>query len=285
MQIASLAEAPQLTAYFDQFPQAWPEFMFHDPVSAAFFDPMVAWNPELNLLASDPDDVTRPLARACGFAFSCADPTRLADAVTVLDPAAGGAMPVGLPGGGYDDVLLGGVRDRLAGRTGNVAAALEVTVRPDARGSGLSGTMLAALRARAAAAGYPALVVPVRPNRKHRYPVEPIAAYLLRTRPDGLPEDPWLRVHVRAGGRVVGVAPRSMSVAEPLAAWRSWTGLPFDRTGEVLVPEGLVPVWCDVERDLGVYVEPNVWVYHDLSADDVSTVDGSRRNGHDTGHG
>ncbi|HWB36513.1 MAG TPA: N-acetyltransferase [Rugosimonospora sp.] len=266
----SLSERPDLAASFDDFPDSWPEFMFHDPVSAALFDSLVAANPALNLLALDPDDPTRPLARACGFAFSCADPTRLADPVAVLDPAgmpAGGdaGVPAGLPPGGYDDVLLGGARDLLAGRRGNLAAALEVTVRPDARGSGLSGLMLRSLRARVAAAGYPALVVPVRPNRKHEHPEQPLAGYAARTRADGLPEDPWLRVHVRAGGRMVGVAPRSMSVVERLAGWRAWTGLPFDRTGEVLVPQGLVPVWCDVERDLGVYVEPNVWVLHELS--------------------
>jgi GNAT superfamily N-acetyltransferase len=278
--IVSLAEQPDLAAVFDEFPDAWPEFMFHDPISAAFFDALVAADPAVNLIAVDPAEPARPLARACAFAFSCADPTRLSDPVGVLDPAAvrasavpgaaavaaDPAVPAGLPPGGYDDVLLGGVRDLLAGRTGNIAAALEVTVRPDMRGRGLSGTMLRALRTRVAAAGYPALVVPVRPNRKHLSPTEPLEAYLRRTRPDGLPEDPWLRVHVRAGGRIVGVAPRSMTVIDRLAAWRSWTGLPFDVEGEVLVPQALVPVRCDPERDLGVYVEPNVWVLHELAA-------------------
>jgi GNAT superfamily N-acetyltransferase len=270
--IRSLAQQPEFSDYFDQFPGSWPEFMYHDPVSVAFFDPLVAANPQLSLFAVDRAEPHRPLARACGFAFSCTDPTRLADSATVLDPvapdsaaAAASGVPAGLPPGGYDDVLLGGARDRLAGRTGNVAAALEVTVRPDVRGTGLSGLMLRELRARAAAAGYPALVVPVRPNRKHERPDESFAGYVARLRPDGLPEDPWLRVHLRAGARLVGVAPRSMTVAEPLASWRRWTGLPFDRTGPVTIPQGLVPVHCDVERDLGVYVEPNVWVYHDLS--------------------
>jgi GNAT superfamily N-acetyltransferase len=266
--VRSLAEAPELADRFDEFPDSWPEFMFHDQVSAALFDSLVAANPATNLIALDPADPSRPLARACAFAFSCADPTRVADAATVLDPAAGTGVPAGLPPGGYDDVLLAGARDLLAGRRGTVAAALEVTVRPDARGTGLSALMLGQLRARVAAAGYPTLVVPVRPNHKHRHPEQPLAEYVRRTRPDGLPEDPWLRVHVRAGGRIVGVAPRSMTVVEPLASWRAWTGLPFDATGPVTIPQGLVPVWCDRERDLGVYVEPNVWVHHDLSTVD-----------------
>ena len=46
---------------------------------------------------------------------------------------------------------------------------------------------------------------------------------------------------------------------------RSWTGLAFDHTGPVQVSGALAPVWCDVERNVAVYVEPNVWVRHDLS--------------------
>ncbi len=184
--VVSLAERPDLGRVFDAFPDSWPEFMFHDPISATLFDAMVAANPATNLLAVDPTDPTRPFARACGFAFSCADVTRLAVPVTVLDPAAPDAgasagaaagplaaadsAPVGLPPGGYDDVLLVAAADRLAVRAGNVLAALEVTVRPDARGRGLSGMMLRQLRSRAAAAGYPALVVPVRPVRQAPVP-------------------------------------------------------------------------------------------------------------------
>jgi hypothetical protein len=49
-----------------------------------------------------------------------------------------------------------------------------------------------------------------------------------------------------------------------LAEWREWTGLPFDTTGDVIVPKALVPVHVDVTHDHAVYVEPNVWVQHDL---------------------
>jgi hypothetical protein len=81
---------------------------------------------------------------------------------------------------------------------------------------------------------------------------------------DGLPEDPWLRVHVKAGGKIIEVAPRSMVIAGTLDEWREWTGLPFDTTGDVVVPKALVPVHCDVRHNHAVYVEPNVWVRHDL---------------------
>lgn len=71
---------------------------------------------------------------------------------------------------------------------------------------------------------------------------------------------------MKAGAEILKVAPKSMVISGSLEEWRDWTGLPFDRTGEVIVPKALVPVQCVVEHDYAVYVEPNVWVRHDLAA-------------------
>jgi hypothetical protein len=38
--------------------------------------------------------------------------------------------------------------------------------------------------------------------------------------------------------------------------------LTFPETGMCVVPGALVPVDIDRERDLGTYVEPNVWMRH-----------------------
>jgi hypothetical protein len=56
-----------------------------------------------------------------------------------------------------------------------------------------------------------------------------------------------------------------MTIMGTLAAWREWTGLPFDVSGPVVVPEALVPVHCDVTHDHAVYCEPGVWVHHRLN--------------------
>ena len=104
-------------------------------------------------------------------------------------------------------------------------------------------------------------------HRKHLHPDMCIEEYAALTREDGLPVDPRLRVHVRAGGTVVGVAARAMTMAGSLADWREWTGLPFDVTGPVAVPEALVPILCDVAQDYAVYVEPCIWVHHRLGGD------------------
>ncbi len=243
--IETLSDRPDAAGIFDAFPGSWPEFMYHDNISAVLFDRLVHAHPESNMIAIDPEDPSHPVARACAFPFSVS-----------LDA---------LPSNGYDGVLLGGAADLLDDRErGPIAAAIEVTIRPDRRGGGVSGAMLAALRSTLAKLGYQSLVVPVRPNRKHEHPHEPMEDYLQRIRPDGLPHDPWLRTHVRAGATIAGIAQTSMTVAASLSDWRTWTGLPFDVSGPVIVPLALVPVHCDVEHDIATYVEPNVWVHHRL---------------------
>jgi hypothetical protein len=55
-----------------------------------------------------------------------------------------------------------------------------------------------------------------------------------------------------------------MSISGDLDQWRVWTGLPFDHSGDVVVPGALAPVHVSVEHDHAVYVEANVWIHHRL---------------------
>jgi GNAT superfamily N-acetyltransferase len=221
--------------------------MHHDPISSLFYQVEKTAYADFCLIAIDRDAPEHPVAKASSAPFTW-----------------DGEPEDGLPAGGYDEVILRATADRLAGRVGNLVSPIEIAVRVDLRGQGLSHLMIDALRRNAARLGYRSMVAPVRPNDKHRHLDVPIGEYATWTRPDGLPADPWLRAHVRAGGHILGVASRSMTVPGTLAEWRSWTGLPFDRSGSVPVPEALVPVHCDVPGDYAVYVEPNVWVHHPL---------------------
>ena len=88
--------------------------------------------------------------------------------------------------------------------------------------------------------------------------------YARWVRDDGLPFDPWLRVHARAGAALVGVCPSSMRVTGTVAEWEEWAEMAFPESGEYIVPGALVPVTISREDDLGIYVEPNVWMHHRL---------------------
>jgi hypothetical protein len=81
---------------------------------------------------------------------------------------------------------------------------------------------------------------------------------------DGLPTDFWLRTHLRAWAKIVKIAPYSMTIVGSIADWSGWTGMSFDRSGEVAVAGALAPVTVSLERDCAVYVEPNAWVRYAL---------------------
>ncbi len=245
--IHRLDERPDLIDRVYEVEFTWPEFMAKDPVANALYWQVARAFPHLCAVATDADGAVVAAARALAFA---------------LDAPGRGE----LPDGGLDRVTIWAFDDRFDGRTPDIASAVEIAVGRKHQGTGLSHRMVAAMRDAARDSGFTRLVAPVRPNGKHNHPHMPMTQYIKTLRDDGLPVDPWLRVHVRIGGRILRVAPTSMVMVGSLRQWRTWTGLPFDTSGDVIVPEALVPVHCDVDHDHAVYVEPNVWVEHDLSA-------------------
>ena len=244
--ITTLAERPQLATSL-WFADTWPEFILNDLVGRSHFGQISEVFPEFTLVATDPDGVV--VARGHSVPFA-------------LHQEGRGELPAG----GWDQVLVWAFRDQRTGTSADTVSAIDVTVRADQLGHGLSATMLAAMRENARSRGFVELVAPVRPTGKHLEPGTPMREYALRTRADGLPADPWLRTHVRAGGVIDSIAPCSMTVTGSMVQWRGWTGMPFDIEGPVLVPSGLVPAHCLPDRDVVSYVEPNVWIRHSLSS-------------------
>jgi hypothetical protein len=111
-------------------------------------------------------------------------------------------------------------------------------------------------------AGLDALIAPVRPSWKDRYPLVPIERYAGWRRADGLLLDPWMRVHERLGATVLRPEPRSLRITGSAADWEDWTGLAFPEDGDDWFPGGLAPL--SVVAGLGRYWEPNVWMGHTL---------------------
>ena len=169
--------------------------------------------------------------------------------------------PAGLPAG-WDAVIERGVADHAAGRAPNTLSALAAVVHPELRGTGLSAEVLLTMRSIAAAHGLGALVAPVRPTLKSRYPLTPIAQYAAWVRDDGLPFDPWMRIHARLSARILGPAPASMMISGTVAEWERWSDMALPASGSYVVPGALAPLTVDRERDWAVYVEPNVWMLH-----------------------
>ncbi len=144
----------------------------------------------------------------------------------------------------------------------NVLCAMLISVPRAQRGRGRSGDALRAMLDIARTHGLEALIAPVRPNWKDRYPLVPIERYATWRRGDGLLFDPWLRVHERAGAKVLKAEPESLRITGTVAEWEEWTEMPFPESGEYVFPGGLATLEIDRERDAGRYWEPNVWMVH-----------------------
>jgi len=231
-------ERPELRGRAGHLRAAWPVFMTQSPIS----------NERWHLLYED----------FPGFQFW------LVDEATDVVLAEGNSLPARLdptelPDRGWEHV----VEHATSGdEEPTLVSAIQVLVDPTLQGGGLSALMLGEMRRIAAGARYADLVAPVRPSLKSRYPLTPMERYVSWTTPEGLPFDPWMRVHARAGATVRRVCPTSMVIPGTVAHWQEWAGMAFPESGMYVVPGALEPVDIDVEADRGTYVEPNVWMHH-----------------------
>ncbi|MEV6606067.1 GNAT family N-acetyltransferase [Kutzneria sp. NPDC051319] len=219
---------------------AWPTFALHDPVSIEYRDAFEACFPQYDVLLVDNDQV---LANAAAVAL------RWNGSVATL-PA------------GYDGAVVQSVTEHHAGVPADTLCIMSATVHPSHLGRGLAAMALTALRDRAAQAGLPRVIVPVRPTLKAGYPLTPMADFLTWLRPDGLHLDPWIRTHQRLGATILAPAPRSMVVTGTVAEWEKWTAMAFPQTSSYVVPGALDLVHIDRTLDRGHYEETNLWMQH-----------------------
>jgi hypothetical protein len=179
-------------------------------------------------------------------------------------PCAWDGTVAGLPAG-IDGLVEDAFRLRAAGGAPTALSALAIEIPPVHQRKRLSEPMLGAMRDIAARHELADLIAPLRPTWKERYPLMPVERYAAWTRADGLPFDPWIRLHVRLGGELLGPEARSLRITGTVAEWESWTELPLPESGSYVFPHGLAPLEVDRDRDRAEYWEPNVWVRHRIA--------------------
>ncbi len=236
VQVFTYAERPDLIPRIAEIGEVWPEFLHHADVTLLHWAKLRDELPEFQLVLYDDER----------------------DAVVGRGQTMPTSMRNGLPGG-IDDMLERhwGTRSK---EEPDVLSALVAIVDPGRQGEGLSALVIEGMRRLAREHGLGALIAPVRPTRKERFPLIPMEEYAQWTGEDGLPWDPWIRLHVRVGGEILEVCPESMVVTGSLEDWQGWTGLEFPADGDYVVPGALVPV--RFSGGTGTYVEPNLWMRH-----------------------
>jgi GNAT superfamily N-acetyltransferase len=245
LSIATAAERPDTEPAVDAAMAAvWPAFMRADRAAADLFGHADRDWPDFQLVVTDTDGAFVAIANSMPLTWDGSDE--------------------GLPAGWLEQGRRG-VADREAGRAPDTLGAMQIVVRPDLHGGGLSGTMIEAMKAAARAAGFRAVIACLRPTWKDRYPLAPVDRYARWTRDDGQPLDPWIRLHLRLGARLVRGSPESMQMRGTVAEWESWAGMTFPESGEYVIPRATSTLTIDREADLGVSNDANVWVVHDLT--------------------
>lgn len=105
-------------------------------------------------------------------------------------------------GDGIDAMVIAAFEARMANRTPNALCALAAEIRPRFQGRGLARRILDAMTDLARGDGLTHLIAPVRPSFKERYPITPIERYVAWRGDGGEAFDPWIRVHLRRGGKI-----------------------------------------------------------------------------------
>lgn len=222
------------------FAEGFPAFITADAVAKTYIGRVREWFADQNIMLISAD---RPVATGWGV------PIRWNGDISDLPS-------------GYTDAIRRAVELREAGGKADTFVICGGIVDPALSRRGVAADLIAALRDLPAAADLARVIAPVRPTIKATYPLTPIETFTTWLRDDGLPFDPWLRTHVRIGGRVLASAPHSQTMSGTVDQWEKWTGLRLPSTGHYVIPHGLSPLYIDCDADLGTYTEPNIWVQH-----------------------
>jgi len=225
--------------------EVWPEFMLHDQVANELWHELLDRFPDYQLALYDREH-RRVAGMANSFALRWEAPLE------------------NLPEGGWDWAFSDGVKNQQQGAAPNLHCALQIVLRSQYQGQGLSGPMVEAVGAVTKSKGLKSLIIPIRPSEKHKYPLINLDDYITWKTESGLTFDAWLRVHVRAGGSIIKVCHHSKTIRGTRVEWEKWTGMKFPQNGRYIIDGALNPMEMNVEKDEGVYVEPNVWMAHKI---------------------
>lgn len=246
-QIVTMAERSELLDRVDDTNLgAWPEFMKHDPVADRLFHYLYDTFADYQVALLD-------------------EHGEIAGTGNTIPVRWDGSL-ADLPDDGWDGILQRGVTGFQQGTAPTTLSALQAVVAPAYKGKSVSREILMAMRSVAARHGLNALIAPVRPTLKHRYPLTPMERYVEWQDENGLMFDPWLRTHQRLGATFQKVCPNSMDIRTSVAEWEQWTEMRFPDSGRYVIPAALNLLEIDREADVGVYIEPNVWMRHPLTA-------------------
>jgi GNAT superfamily N-acetyltransferase len=157
-------------------------------------------------------------------------------------------------------------------RRSNCIVLLAMLVQQEYRGQRIPTKFIEHLKNAARTNGYRWLLAPFRPSGYGRYKEETrkshspdlFREYCFATGADGLPIDPWLRVLVQNGMKMLRPEPRSMQVTRGLREFEAFRKMfrpeRWYQTAAHTWECGEAPTWyTDPFTETAISVEPNLW--------------------------
>ena len=238
--IYTFAQKPELRDQIDQLNDAsWPLFLLHGNIR--HWHLLFEMFPEYQLLFCDSADRLIAVGHTVPLIWD--------GSVSDLPPT-------------IEAIVLRAEQAHRHQQVPNTLSALAAMVNPEHRGRNLSGVVIQEMKLLARQHDCTALIAPVRPTWKSRYPLTPMERYVEWKRTDGAPLDPWIRVHWRMGAMPLSIAPNTLTVEGTIGEWEEWTQMAFPDNGLYVIPGGLQPVTIDCVLNVGRYEDPNYWMKH-----------------------
>ena len=201
--VHTFAQKPELRCRIDQLnAQSWPQFLLHGNVHHwhLLFEVFAQYQ---LLLCGPADELI-----AVGHTVPLVWRGSVSDLPTTIE-----------------DVILRAEHAYRNRQTPNTFCALAIMVNSAHRGRHLSGAVIQEMKSLAGQHACTALIAPVRPTSKSRYPLASMGRYVEWRRADGAPLDPWIRVHWRMGAEGLGIAPNTLTVEGTIEDWEEWTDM------------------------------------------------------------
>jgi hypothetical protein len=221
----------------------WPEFMQHDPI----------------------------VEKHWAHLYSEFLPFQFAAYAENVIAGIGNSVPVhfdesfiNLPSRGLDWAMEKAFDDTTNNRIPDLLVGVQILINPELRDTGLSYRFLDLMKQTGITHGINHIALPLRPTQKQLYPLIEMEEYINWINQKGEPFDPWIRVHVKAGGKIVSICSESMTIRGTIKEWQEWTGLSFQSSGFYTIEDALSPINIDLEKGIGEYIEPNVWILHSV---------------------
>lgn len=207
--------------------KAFPEFLYYSEIAAKTWEKMIAYFEEYQLLLLHEERI-----------------------MAVIN-----CMPMNLdipdnelPEEAFNWGMEKGIKDFEAGKKINAALGIQIIIPAEYQGKGLSSIAAQELKNMCIRMGIKRLIIPIRPTLKSKYPINDIDKYIKWKNKDGLPFDPWLRVHVRKNAKIINACKKAVEINGTVNQWETWTNMKFPESGKYVVEGALCPVVINREK-------------------------------------